>query len=280
MKKLTETHPNCGLFITATDTEIGKTMVAAGLAAAMQNRLNAAQVDRHKEGTAANGTDTNESQLPEQVELWKPVQSGVPEGDPGADSSRLIRISGLRQELPVSSHTFPDPLAPWLAAERAGKPVDYAKLVREGRTRLTRPAFTVIEGAGGMLVPITSERCMTDLMADLQLPVVIIARPGLGTVNHTVLSVSYARSAGIPVIGVIVNGCRDMKDVHIEENCMMIERFGGVPVLGRLPWLNEPSGSAEGSAEEYEAWRQQWIRAIEEHIDLDALLPSSHLVNH
>ncbi|MEB3102241.1 dethiobiotin synthase [Ferviditalea candida] len=230
-----------GWFVTGTDTGVGKTQIASGLAALAGNKL---------------GTP---------VGLWKPVQSGVSPGSPEADSFRLKMGSGLPlDETELVTVSLPEPLAPWMAARRSGVELDFAALVEEGRRRLAKDPFLIVEGAGGITVPITSRELMADLALQLELPLVIVARPGLGTVNHTLLTVSYARSRGLEIFGVILNGCRNTDDPSVRENSMMIEHFGGVRVIGILPWFKHPTDAND----RWDDWRTQWVERMERNLDL------------
>ncbi|MDP5274962.1 dethiobiotin synthase [Chengkuizengella axinellae] len=236
---------NKGLFITATDTDVGKTEVAAALAAFIKSK------SEH-----------------ENVNLWKPVQSGVIIGDPNADSYRLLHGSGLdQQEKDIATYTFPKPLAPWVAAKREGKEIDFSVLVEEGLKRLENSDFLITEGAGGLIVPIAENKTIADLASELKLPLIIVARAGLGTVNHTCLSISYARTMGLEVKGVILNGYLNGNDPALKENITMIENFGRVPVLGKLPWLDFENEQGI----DWTARRQQWMNLIEKHLDLKLL---------
>ncbi|MCD1258771.1 dethiobiotin synthase [Paenibacillus athensensis] len=218
-----------GIFITGTDTDVGKTVVTAGLAAVLERRR----------------------AVPGGVRLWKPAQSGFRAGEPGADSYRLVMASGVRQtEASTASYSFAAPLAPWTAAAREGRQIDMPALVAAGRQRLAEAGLLLVEGAGGLLVPLTGEQLVADLAVALGLPLLIVARPGLGTVNHTLLTVRTARSLGLDVIGVVLNGCRAEQAEAARDNAQMIERFGAVPVLGVLPWLGAEPCEAGAAAEQ------------------------------
>ena len=251
-----------GFFISATDTDVGKTFVAAGLAAVIRKRF-----------AAKNGQDGGK------VSVWKPVQSGAEMGSPEADSYRLVMGGGLTQtEAETATFTFPEPLAPWLAAEYAGAAVDFDRLVQEGLRRLQASDCLLVEGAGGLMVPLTDRHMIVDLASALRLPLIIIARPTLGTVNHTLLSIHAARAKGLEVRGVILNGCKAGLEKRVQENAMMIETFSGVPVLGKLPWFeldtNESPGAsnAANSAGAWAVWRERWTAILEQQVDIDSLL--------
>lgn len=234
-----------GCFITGTDTDVGKTQVAYGLAAALARKPHFAP-----------------------VHLWKPVQSGVTLGTAGADSYRLLRGSGIahQQEQELVTYTFPDPLAPWIAASRCGETIDYERLLREGQERFAQNAFWIVEGAGGLGVPLTDQHMMVHLAADLGLPLLIIARAGLGTVNHTLQTIAYARWHGGEVCGVILNGCRPDGVHAAQENAMMIERFGNTKVLGILPWMPE---------QQQDAWYETWANCVETQVDVSLITRKS-----
>jgi dethiobiotin synthetase len=243
-----------GVFITGTDTGVGKTVVAAVLASAIQRRL---QSVRGKSS----------------VTVWKPVQTGVAMHDRESDSHRLVAGSGIVQDVQATAtFTFPDPLAPWIAAQRVGETIPFQHLLNEGWERLRANDFTVIEGAGGLGVPITERHLVRDLVAALKIPLVIVARPGLGTVNHTLMTIAYAKAAGLEVHGVILNGDQTTERIAIEENAMMIERFGQVPILATLPWVPlEPH-----TDEEWSAWREHWAEVTDTALVVDRLLAVEH----
>ncbi len=260
-----------GIFVTGTDTEVGKTQVTAGLAAVLNRRFASERtgIGRTKPSNpnppASPPKPAQGQDMKRRVSLWKPVQTGVAIGSLDADSSRLLRISGLHeQETDVVSHTFPDPLAPWTAARRANAVIDFAGLVGEGRRRMRQSDFLIVEGAGGLAVPLTEKELIADLAKQLGLPLVVVARPGLGTVNHTVLTVTFALRMGIQVLGVILNGYKDAADPRLSENAEMIETFSGVPVIGKLPWFPSP---AEGEAD-WDDWRERWANIVERQVDI------------
>jgi dethiobiotin synthetase len=209
-----------GIFITATDTDVGKTVVTGLLAKTLRTR---------------------EAELDKPIGVWKPVQSGAPSAEDGSsDSARLQKLAGLDVEpQQLNGVNYALPLAPWMAARRVGQEVPYAQLLAETNRRLDEQ-FCLIEGAGGVHVPLTAEHTVLDLMQAVELPVLVVARPG-----HTVLTVEAIRGRGLQVIGVILNGVQpDMDEQAIQENREMIERFGNVTVLGQVPWLDEEQREA------------------------------------
>ncbi len=202
-----------GLFITGTDTGIGKTVAAAGLAAAFR----------------AEGIHTG---------VWKPVQSGELPGSGRTDAERLIRAAGLTERPEeVCSFSYEAPLAPAIAAPPKA-PLRMDALVESGRALFEAYGTMIIEGAGGAAVPLTDNATVTDLIAVLGMPALVIARSGLGTVNHTLLTVHWLRHHGIRVAGVLLNdGETAMSggDISVDRNASLIEQYGGIRVWGRLP---------------------------------------------
>jgi dethiobiotin synthase len=203
-----------GFFVTGTDTDVGKTVVAAWLVA----RLGGA--------------------------YWKPVQAGT---DPETDSDTVRRLAGVGQDriLPEAC-VLPDALAPHEAARRAGLAIDMAKLVPPASDRPL-----VVEGAGGLMVPLGEQSYVIDLARDLDLPLILVARSTLGTINHTLLSLEAIRRRGLPLAGVVING------PETPHNRAAIERYGRVQIIAEIPRL-DPLTSAS-------------LLAIEPEIDLAKL---------
>ncbi|GAA3409798.1 dethiobiotin synthase [Paenibacillus hodogayensis] len=244
-----------GLFITGTDTGVGKTRVTAGIAAAL--RLPPAWPRAERFGALAPS---------DAVGVWKPVQTGA--ASPSAreaDSWRLAEEGRLTQTAEsIAGLTYPAPLAPWMAARRQGEVVDYAALLDDGKRRQAACGFLLVEGAGGLAVPLTATKLMAHLAADLDLPLLIVARAGLGTVNHTLLTAALARQYGLIVAGVVLNETvpGDAEPQRLEENAEMIEAFGDVPVIGKLPYTE---WAGEGGTSE-------WAAIVKRELDWPALL--------
>jgi dethiobiotin synthetase len=178
-----------GIFVTGTDTGVGKTLVSAWLA--------------HNWG----------------ADYWKPVQTGSGEG---TDAEAVARLAPG-----VVIHPSPvmlaAPLSPHEAARRERVRIDLSALVPPATGRPL-----VVEGAGGVMVPINEVALMVDLMARLGLPVVVVARTALGTINHTLMTLDVLRRRQVPLLGVVMNGQKS------PGNRQAIEHFGGVPVLAEL----------------------------------------------
>ncbi|MBI4644673.1 MAG: dethiobiotin synthase, partial [Deltaproteobacteria bacterium] len=181
---------------------------------------------------------------------FKPVQSGCPE-----EKGRLIPTDALLArelaELPdplelLTPIALRLPLAPGVAAAREGIKVDLERVVAAFRELASRYDFLVVEGAGGIYVPLVDNAFLVlDLARWLKLPLLVVARAGLGTINHTALTVLAARQAGLPVAGVILNRCSASPGLAEQTNPAVIEAITGVPILGRVPEianLDEPEG--------------------------------------
>jgi dethiobiotin synthetase len=193
-----------GLFVTGTDTGVGKTVLAAALAAALR----------------ADGVD---------VAAFKPVVTGLdePEDDRPADHELLAAAAG-RPADEVTPHRFGPAVSPHLAAELAGTALDPAALVAAARG--LRADVVVAEGVGGLLVPLTLGYTVRDLAVDLGWPVVVAARPGLGTINHSLLTVEAARAAGLDLRAVVLTPWPELPSVMQRSNMDAIARLGGVEV--------------------------------------------------
>ncbi|RJR36133.1 MAG: dethiobiotin synthase [Deltaproteobacteria bacterium] len=204
-----------GIFITGTDTDVGKTLVAAGLTAALRQR-----------GVKAG--------------YFKPVQSGCPEENGRlipADARRVRDLAELPEPLDLLTPvTLRLPLAPGVAAAREGVKVDLEKVAAAFRELSSRYDFLVVEGAGGLYVPLADTNFLVlDLARWLRLPLLVVARAGLGTINHTALTVLAARHAGLPVAGVILNRCSAAPGLAEQTNPGVIEALTRVPILGKVP---------------------------------------------
>ena len=180
--------------VTGTDTDIGKTVFAAALAGALG------------------------------ASYWKPVQAGL---DGGSDAARVAALSGLaRGKILDEAYRLETPCSPDRAATLDGVTIDVDRLVPPAV-----PGPLVIEGAGGVMVPLTETVVFADLFARWRLPVVLVARTTLGTINHSLLSIEALRRRDVPILGVAFIGD---PVPHSEEAIM---RLGGVKRLGRLPIL-------------------------------------------
>jgi dethiobiotin synthetase len=207
-----------GLFVTGTDTDVGKTLIAAGITAALRQR----------------GLQTG---------YFKPVQSGCPQeqGRLIPTDARLVRdLAALPEPLdlltPIALRLS---LAPGVAAAREGVPVDLERVAAAFRELAGRHDFLIVEGAGGLYVPLVDhEFLVLDLARWLNLPLLVVARAGLGTINHTALTVLAARQAGLAVAGVILNRGAATPGLAEQTNPAAIEAIARVPILGKVPEID------------------------------------------
>jgi dethiobiotin synthase len=201
-----------GLFITGTDTGVGKTAVSAAL------------LHRYR-GVAP-------------LRYWKPVQTGI-ELDDDTAMVRCLAACPEEQILTVGVR-LPHPVSPHLAAKLAGVTITIESLQRFLPPRAEGWRWAV-EGAGGALVPLNGSDLMIDLMSALALPVVLVARSSLGTINHTLLTLEALRARSLSVAGVVMTGEKNA------PNRNAIEHYGRVPVLGEMPILRPLDAASLGS---------------------------------
>ncbi len=201
-----------GLFVTGTGTEVGKTVVGATIARTL----------------AAEGKG---------VAVFKPAVTGLDEGVE-TDHALLRRASGSSQsDEEIAPYRYGPPASPHLAAELAGEQIDPERLRQAARTAAEGADAIVCEGVGGLLVPLSPTYLVRDLAADLGYPVVVVASPGLGTINHTLLTLEAARSAGLAVKAVALNPWPEEATEIEQSNRETIEAIGKVAVL-TLPHLD------------------------------------------
>jgi dethiobiotin synthetase len=187
-----------GYFVTGTDTNVGKTVLSALLVAALD------------------------------AVYWKPVQTGAVEG---TDRESVRRLAEAPEErLPVERFRFDPPVSPHLASREAGVHIHI-----EDFELPQAPANRkwIVEGAGGVMVPLNKRDLMRDLMLRIGFPIIIASRTTLGTINHTLLTLAALREARLPICGVALIGNED------NENRRAIEHYGNVPVIGHIPILDE-----------------------------------------
>ena len=220
-----------GCFVTGTDTGVGKTVLAAAIAAALR----------------AAGT---------RVAAFKPVVTGLAEPEPGRppDHELLGAAAGMTPDA-VSPLRFDRPVSPHLAAELAGAPIDPAAVLAAARSAAAEAEALVVEGVGGLLVPITPDWTVRDLAAELGVPVVIAARPGLGTISHSLLTVEAARAAGLDVCAVVLTPWPDEPTTMQRSNLETIAQLGAVAVETLPPVGTDPAALARaGAALPVDAW--------------------------
>jgi len=205
-----------GLFITGTDTGVGKTVIAAGLA----------------RGFRAMGIN---------VGVMKPIATGayrLPRPDGGYDLrsddvDKLVEAAAVDDDLRlVNPVCLEPPLSPLTAARLTGHNISLDEILVAYRTLRERHDLIVVEGVGGLMVPIKKDYFVADMMRDFGLPAVIVARPGLGTLNHTILTVRCAQSRGILLLGIIIVHAekQDLSEAA-QTNAPILEECCGIPVL-------------------------------------------------
>jgi dethiobiotin synthase len=189
------------VFVTGTDTGVGKTLLSALLVAAL---------DRN---------------------YWKPIQTGAIEG---TDREAVKKWAGVSTDRTFpEAYVFDPPVAPHLAAEQQGVTIDIRKIAKPSSL-----AGLIIEGAGGVFVPVNRQAFMLDVMRQLGAPVLIASRTALGTINHTLLTIHAIRQFGVELKGVVMIGEEN------SDNRRAVEHYGSVPVVGYIPWLKHIDGDA------------------------------------
>jgi dethiobiotin synthetase len=220
-----------GCFVTGTDTGVGKTVLAAAIAAALR----------------AEGV---------RVAAFKPVVTGLDEPEPGrpADHELLGAAAGVAPAT-VAPLRFGPPVSPHLAAELTGVTIEPPVLVEAARAAGAAADAIVVEGVGGLLVPLAADTTIRDFAVALGLPVVIAARPGLGTISHSLLTVEAARAAGLDVRAVVLTPWPERLSPMERSNRETIARMGGVAVHTLGPVGTDPHELARaGAALPFDAW--------------------------
>lgn len=191
-------------FITATDTEAGKTFITAGLAAAARD-------------------------MGRNVGIMKPISCG------GMDDALYFKkMVGLADPIDlINPVQFKQPLSPYAASKTEKVKIDVQKIKSIFRSLVKFCDITFVEGIGGALCPITKRYFVADMIKDLNIPAVIISRAGLGTINHTLMTVNSFRKRNIRIAGIIMNGFDDSEPSQ-RSNAHIIEEISGVPVIGRI----------------------------------------------
>ncbi len=201
-----------GFFVTGTGTEVGKTVVAATLARTLAN----------------SGAG---------VAVFKPAVTGL--DDPGeTDHALLRRAAGSEQsDDEIAPYRYGPPASPHLAAAQAGDEIDPERLRVGARAAAARCDVLICEGVGGLLVPLSSDYLVRNLAVDLGLPVIVAASPGLGTINHTLLTLESARTAGLDVAAAVLTPWPEEPSAIERSNRETIEDLGEASVEV-LPWLD------------------------------------------
>jgi dethiobiotin synthetase len=221
-----------GLFVTGTGTSVGKTLVSATLLAAMR----------------AAG---------EPVRAHKPVVTGLedPPGEWPPDHVLLGAAAGMDPEQ-VAPLRFGPAVSPHLASALAGEPLERETLVRNAHAAIADTGILVVEGVGGLLVPLTEDFSVRDLAVELALPVIVAAAPGLGTINHTLLTIEAARSVGLSVAAVVLTPWPAAPSERERSNRETIARLGDleVAVLGKIPRAGIAGMASAGAQLPWDRW--------------------------
>ena len=230
-----------GFFVTGTDTDVGKTIISSGLAAVLKEK----KID---------------------VGVFKPLLSGIARENPTSDTSLLKQLSqtSLSYE-EITPFEFKEPLAPYVAGKLEGKSVGLEDVLSHWEKIREKHEFFIVEGAGGISVPLGEGFLVSDLIKALQLPIVIVARPNLGTFNHIFLTVQYAKSLGLSIAGIVINGINDDPGLAEKTNPDLIEELCGVPILGITPKLKEVT-------------EENIKKMVKDHIDVTLLINQLEVV--
>jgi dethiobiotin synthetase len=209
-------RPLNGLFVTGTDTGVGKTVLASAIAAALAERG-------------------------ERVGVFKPALTGTDEPD-GPPDDVMLAASAHSQQMrgEVTPYRFGPPVSPHLAATLAGTRIERSVLLERARRAFERASFLVAEGVGGILVPLCDDYLVRDFARDLGLPVIIAARPDLGTINHCLLTVTEARNAGLDVLAVVFTPWPEEPSEIERSNLETVARFAEVEVATLGPVYTGP----------------------------------------
>lgn len=208
---------NHGVFITGTDTGVGKTLVAAALALHLKKR-----------GLS--------------VGVMKPIETGVSSAhNARSDAARLQSIIDSEEPLgAICPYAFELPVAPLTAAQAAGQTINPETIRKVYRLLSSRYECMVVEGVGGVQVPITTKSTVTDLIKQLRLPVIVVGRSGLGGINHALLTIDALHRQRIPIVALVLNRTESIRSaiarVQERSTVEILRKQAGVPVIGPLPY--------------------------------------------
>ncbi len=205
-----------GIFVVGTDTGVGKTVVAAGLALVLKEKK-------------------------VQVGVMKPVASGCRQaGKTLVSEDAVFLMEAAENQFPALSNPIRlrEPLAPLVAADAEGLEVDIQKVLFAFWELKKNYDYVIVEGIGGILVPLSEGYFVTDLIKSMNLSVIIVGRISLGAINHTLLTIEALRARGIEIEGIILNGLNPSSQSLAElTNPKVIEKLGKIPILGVLPQI-------------------------------------------
>ena len=212
-----------GIFVTGTDTGVGKTFVTCSLAALLRG-------------------------LGYRIGVMKPVETGCVQRDGKLfpeDAARLKKASGSDEALEkICPYRFAEPLAPSIAAERAGFSVDIDRILAVYDESSSKNDVTLVEGAGGLMVPLLPSFTYADFARVAKLPIIVVAANRLGAINHLLLTLEHALCKELSVLGYVLNCPTDQSSLATETNREVLLNLTGVPCLAELPFI--ATGDTEG----------------------------------
>lgn len=212
-----------GIFIAGTDTNVGKTVVTAALGLALQ-------------------------QTGAKVGIMKPVETGATSDNTDSDVRRLRNVFAPYQNVDVRNvYSFSQPVAPLEAARTAQHVIDVDAILNACREMAIDRDYMLVEGIGGLLVPLTETNDVRDLIGLLGHPCLIVGRTGLGSINHTRLTLIGLRDAGIPILGILLNHTDSTPEEQQTSTVALIRELSDVPVLGPLPFQPRMNSQWEDS---------------------------------
>lgn len=223
-----------GFFVTATDTGVGKTIISSALILLLRS-------------------------IGYNVCGMKPIETGCKKQDNSnilipSDGSFLKDISNVNEDIElVTPLRFKNPLAPLTASRIENKTIKLEKIYKAFLKLSSKYDVIIVEGIGGLLVPIKKDYFVLDLALELKLPLIIVTRPGLGTINHTLLTLRYALSEGLEVSGIVINYCEPPTSSIAEKtNYNILKQLSSVPIIGIFPYLKKINkNSIKKASKEY-----------------------------
>ena len=229
-----------GIFITGTDTGVGKTFFTCALAALLRS-------------------------YGYQVGVMKPAETGCVEKD-GAlfpeDAWRLKSASGCAEPIEIiCPYRLAEPLAPSIAAARAGVKIDIDRLLAVYRDIVTRHDITLVEGAGGLMVPVVPGFTFADLARVAKLPIIIVAANRLGAINHLLLTLEHASCKGLSAIGYVLNRVAAESSLAADTNREVLSGLTGIPCLAEMPFISDAKFHSAETLELFE--KELDLRMIE-----------------
>jgi dethiobiotin synthetase len=217
MKHRNGVRRGAGIFVTGTDTGVGKTLVTAALAVALKR-------------------------LGRSVGVMKPVETGItPSRIERSDAARLRAVIESEETLgAICPYQFEQPVAPLAAAQAERRTIEVRVIRQVYRLLVNRYDYVLVEGIGGVRVPIAPKTDVMDLIAGLKLPVVVVGRAGLGGINHALLAIDALRRRRIPVVALVLNRTEPVRSamMRLQEKTTLeaLRKQAGLPVLGPLPY--------------------------------------------